>query len=128
MRAAAAWSHGQDLTADLPLDTIDPLTGTLGLAYGTQAWGVKLASRFARRKDRVSDPAYFRPAGYGVADLLAHWDFAPGARVNLGAFNLGDRRYFDNGSVPVGTLQNSATLDRYTSTGRSVSASLTVEW
>lgn len=128
LRAAAAWSHGQDLTADVPLDTVDPLTGILGLAYDAQAWGVELAGTFARRKDRVSNASYFRPAGFGVADLLAHWNFAPGARVNVGVFNLGDRKYFNPGDVPVGTLASSATLDRYTSSGRSVSASLTVEW
>lgn len=128
LRAAAAWAHGQDLTEDVPLDTVDPLRGTLGLAYDAQHWGMELAGSFARRKDRVSDDSYFRPPGYGVFDLLAHWNFAPGARVNLGVFNLGDRRWFDWADVPTATPATSATLDRYTHPGRTLSASLTVEW
>ena len=127
LRGAVAYAHGQDRTEDRPLDSIDPLRGSFGLAFAREHWGAELAGSFAGRKQRVSDDALYQPAGYGVLDLLAHWRFAPGARVNVGVFNLGDKRYVDWADVP-GVAATSSTLDRYTHAGRSVSLSVAVDW
>jgi len=128
LRGSAAWARGDNRTDGVPLDSVDPLRASLGLAYDTQAWGAELAGSFADRKDRVSDPTYYRPTGYGVLDLMAHWKFAPGARIDFGVFNLGDRKYTDWADVPIGVAATSTTLDRYTRPGRTVSASLAVSW
>lgn len=128
LKGAAAWSKGEDRTTDQPLASIDPLRATLGLAYDRDAWGVELAGRFAARKDDLPAANQFEIPGYGVLDLLAHWNFAPGAVFDVGVFNLGDRKYWDAGDVPAGTLASSTVLDRYTSPGRSVGASLAVSW
>lgn len=127
LRGAAAWAHGQDRSADRPLDSVDPLRGSLGLAYARDAWGVELAGVFAARQRRASSATLYRPSGYGVWDLLAHWRFAPGARVNLGVFNLGDRRWTDWADVP-GVAASSPVLDRYTRPGRNVGVALAFEW
>lgn len=127
LRGAAAYAHGQDRSADRPLDTIDPLRGSLGLAFQRERWGAELAGSFAARKRRVSSTGLYQPSGYGVFDLLTHWRFAPGARVNLGVFNLGDKRYTDWADVP-GVAATSTTLDRYTRAGRSLSLSVSVDW
>jgi hemoglobin/transferrin/lactoferrin receptor protein len=126
-RGAAAYARGDNRTEDLPLDSVDPLTATLGVAYEADAWGAELAGRFAGRKDRVSDPTLYRQAGYGVLDLLAHWNFAPGAKFNVGVFNLADRKYWEAGDIAL-VNGSSTTLDRYTSPGRNLSLSLAVEW
>ncbi len=127
LRGAAAYAQGDDRSEDRPLDTIDPLRGSLGLALERATWGAELAGTFAQRKTRVSDDALYQPAGYGVLDLLAHWQFAPGARVNVGVFNLGDKRYTDWADVP-GVAATSVTLDRYTRPGRSLSLSVSIHW
>ena len=127
LRSAAAYAQGEDRSEDRPLDSVDPLRGSLGLALERATWGAELASTFAQRKTRVSDDALYQPAGYGVLDLLAHWQFAPGARVNVGVFNLGDKRYTDWADVP-GVAATSATLDRYTRPGRSLSLSVSIHW
>lgn len=127
LRGAAAWSRGQNRTDDVPLDSVDPLTATLGIAYDAEAWGAELAGRFVDRKDRVSADTYYRQPGYGVVDLYAHWNFAPGARVNVGVLNLADRTYIDAGDIAVVSAA-STTLERYTSPGRTLSASLSVSW
>lgn len=125
LRGAAAWSRGEDKTAGAPLDSVDPLTATLGVAYENRRWGAELAGRFAGRKSRVSDAsAFYRQGGYGVFDLFAHWAFAPGARFDVGVFNLADRKYFEAGDVSL----SSAAIDRYTAPGRNLSASLTLQW
>ncbi|WP_313318431.1 TonB-dependent hemoglobin/transferrin/lactoferrin family receptor [Stenotrophomonas sp.] len=128
LRGAVAWSHGQNRTEDLPLDSVDPLRATLGLTYDREQWGVELAGSFARRKDRVAADDAFRPAGYGVLDLMAHWEFAPGAKFNVGVFNLGDRNYIDWSSIGSTLAANSTVIDRFSNPGRSVSASVSVSW
>ncbi|WP_426281034.1 TonB-dependent hemoglobin/transferrin/lactoferrin family receptor [Lysobacter soli] len=128
VRGAAAWSKGEDRTTNEPLPSIDPLRATLGVAYDADAWGVELAGRFAARKDDLPAANQFEVPGYGVVDLLAHWNFAPGAVFDVGVFNLADRKYWDAADVPSGTLASSAVLDRYTSSGRNVGVSLAVSW
>ena len=86
-----------------------------------------MPGRFAARKDRVSDPTFYRQGGYGVFDLLAHWNFAPGAKLNAGIFNLGDRKYSLAGDVPV-VDGGSTALDRYTAPGRNLALSVAFEW
>ena len=131
LRGAAAWSHGEDRDSGEPLESVDPLTAALGVAWDGAAWGAELAGRFVGRRNRLpTAPAgtgYFASPGHAVLDLYAHWRFAPGARVNLGLFNLADRKYWSAGSVPL-VGDSSATLDRYTAPGRNVAASLSLEW
>ncbi|KRG70119.1 TonB-dependent hemoglobin/transferrin/lactoferrin family receptor [Pseudoxanthomonas dokdonensis] len=127
MRFAAAWSRGDNKTDDTPLNSIDPLRGTLGLAYQGQGWGSELVGNFAGRQKRPADPSYYQPAGYGTLDLLAHWQFAPGARVYAGVFNLTDKKYSEWADVN-GVSADSPVLDRYTRPGRSLSVNLALNW
>lgn len=132
LRAAAAWARGDNRTDDVPLESVDPLTATLGVAYGNDTWGAELAGRFAGRNDRLPPPPagggeYFETPGYAVLDLLAHWEFAPGAKLNAGIFNLADRRYFDLGGMGL-VSRDSDTLDRYTAAGRNLSLSVAFAW
>lgn len=127
MRGAAAYSKGEDKTANRPLESIAPLTASLGLAYDRDRWGVELAGRFAKRKTDLPAPNRFAAPGYGVLDLLAHWNFAPGAKFNVGVFNLGDKTYWDAGDLP-GIAATSTVIDRYSAPGRNVGASVSVSW
>ncbi|MFD1298436.1 TonB-dependent hemoglobin/transferrin/lactoferrin family receptor [Lysobacter gummosus] len=127
-RFAAAYSKGEDKTADRPLESIAPLTASVGVAYDRDTWGVELAGRFARHKTDLPASNRFAAPGYGVLDLLAHWQFAPGAKFNVGVFNLGDEKYWDGGDVPGTLTASSAVLDRYTAPGRNVGASVAVSW
>lgn len=131
LRGAAAWSRGEDRTADEPLESVDPLNATLGLAYARERWGVEVAGRFAGRRERMPTPppgtAYFESSGYGVFDLYAHWNIAEQLRLNVGIANLADRRYWAAGDIPL-VAETSRTLDRYTAPGRSLSASVSFDW
>jgi len=131
LRGAAAWSRGEDRTADQPLESVDPLSATLGIAYARERWGVELAGRFAGRRERMpAAPAgttYFQSPGYGVFDLYAHWRVAEQLRLDIGIANLGDRKYWAAGDIPLAS-STSATLDRYTASGRSLSASVSFDW
>lgn len=127
LRGAAAWQRGEDKIANRPLASVDPARATLGVGYEHERWGVELVGRFAQRKRRLADETQFAPPGHGVLDLLTHWDFAPGATLNLGVFNLVDRKYWDWADV-TGVAATSPVLDRYTRPGRNVAMSVTVNW
>jgi len=127
LRAAAAWQQGEDTIANRPLASVDPARATLGLSYESKHWGAELTGRFTQRKHRLANPTQFTPPGHGLLDLLAHWDFAPDATLNLGVFNLADRRYWDWADVN-GLAANSPVLDRYLRPGRNVAVSITMNW
>jgi hemoglobin/transferrin/lactoferrin receptor protein len=131
LRGAAAWSRGEDRTADEPLESVDPLSATLGIAHARGAWGVELAGRFAARRDRMPDASvgtsYFQSPGYGVFDLYAHWNIAEQLRLDVGIANLADRKYWAAGDIPL-VSSASTTLDRNTAPGRSISASVSFDW
>lgn len=53
---------------------------------------------------------------------------APGAKFNVGVFNLADRRHVEWSAI-TGTLGSTSTVvDRFSNPGRTVSASLAVSW
>lgn len=131
LRGAAALSRGEDQTANQPLESVDPLTASLGLAYDAERWGMELASRFSGQRSRVPEAVpgtqYYQSPGYGVVDFYAHWTPIPRLELGLGVRNLTDRTYWMAGDIPL-VSSNSATLDRYTGAGRTLSASLAWSW
>ncbi|SBV57557.1 outer membrane hemin receptor [Xanthomonas translucens pv. graminis] len=100
----------------------------LGLAYDCETWSAQLVGTVVAKKQRPALATYYTPSGYATLDLLAHWNFTPGARLNVGVFNLADRRYIDWNTLPSATLTSSSVLDRYTGAGRNVSVSLALDW
>ncbi|MFO3704548.1 TonB-dependent hemoglobin/transferrin/lactoferrin family receptor [Xanthomonas codiaei] len=128
LNSAVAYSEGDNLTDDMPLNSVDPLRGTLGVAFDGEQWGAELIGTFVARKRRPQLDSYYTPAGYATLDLMGHWEFAPGAKVTAGIFNLADRRYVDWNALPNGTLASSTVVDRFTAAGRTASVSLAVSW
>ncbi|MCC4598850.1 TonB-dependent hemoglobin/transferrin/lactoferrin family receptor [Xanthomonas melonis] len=128
LNSAVAYSEGDNLTDNMPLNSVDPLRGTLGMAFDGQGWGAELIGTFVARKRRPQLDTYYTPAGYATLDLMGHWEFAPGAKLTAGVFNLADRRYVDWNALPNGTLASSTVVDRFTAAGRTASVSLAVNW
>src|SRR5690606_13972578 len=128
LQGAAAWSRGEDRTLGVPLDSIDPLTGTLGLAYRTDTWGTELIGRLVDGRTRVSSAELFQAPGHAALDLYAHWQFSPQLRLDAGIRSPADRRYGSVGNLPAALGGGNDTLDRYTSPGRSLAVSLAVEF
>ncbi|MBB6364992.1 hemoglobin/transferrin/lactoferrin receptor protein [Xanthomonas sacchari] len=128
LQASAAYARGDNRTDGTPLNSVDPLRGVLGLGYDRSTWGTQLVATAVAKKRRPELATYYTPAGYATLDLLAHWHFTEGARLDVGVFNLADRRYIDWNMLPGATLASSAVLDRYTGAGRNVSVSLALDW
>ena len=98
LRAALAYAEGEDLGADQPLNSVDPLTGVLGLGYRPAhgRWRVEAIWSGAWGKEESdinADEPRLATAGYGTLDLLADVRFAERVRLNLGLFNVTDKAY-----------------------------------
>ncbi|MFC5742535.1 TonB-dependent hemoglobin/transferrin/lactoferrin family receptor [Dyella tabacisoli] len=117
-----------------PLNSVDPGTAVLGIAYDTERWGAELIGKGVRRKNRLDAPELFRAPGYATLDMYAHWKPLSMLELSAGISNITDRRYWDWGGLHGGVLANvgsmngsgiddaqmrSAQIDRLSMPGRS---------
>jgi hemoglobin/transferrin/lactoferrin receptor protein len=128
-RLSAAWSEGEDRVRDEPLNSVDPASAVLSLAYDSAAgrWSTELVTTVVAAKHAVDDSRVdlYETDGYVTLDLLAHYDFGRGLRLQAGLFNLTDAEYIEWADVrgrPVGD----PLIPYYTRPGRNLS--LTLAW
>lgn len=128
-RLTAAWSRGDDLVRDEPLNSVDPASAVLALAYDapSQRWGGRVVTTAVEAKRDVDDSRadLYETDGYVTLDLLAHVDFGRGMRLNAGIYNVGDASYIEWSDVR-GRTSSDALIPYYTRPGRN--ASVTLHW
>lgn len=133
-RGTLTYARGRD-HEDNPLDSIDPLKGSLGLAYARGPWEIvaDLSLSDEKREEdarRAGNRLYrsFLSKGYSVLDLRAHWQFAKTGRVSMGVLNVFDRKYMQWADVPVydpiHIAGSGSGPDRFTQPGRNYTFSL----
>jgi hemoglobin/transferrin/lactoferrin receptor protein len=102
-RLAAGWTEGEDTVRDVPINSIDPPRGVVGLGYErpSGAWRAGLDLTVVGAKHRVDETAgpLYQPGGYALLDLRLSWRLQPRITVNAGLFNLGDERYYEWATV-----------------------------
>jgi hemoglobin/transferrin/lactoferrin receptor protein len=124
VKGSLATARGNDDTAHQPLVSVDPARAVLGLAYDRETWGAELVGSFVERKDRLpaatedNPTVLFEAPGYATLDFYSHWQVLPQLELYGALVNLTDRHYWNWGIV--GGLPQSATIDRYSSPGRSI--------
>lgn len=127
LQGALATAKGEDRRRGQPLNSIDPDTAVLGLNYAANSgrWGAELIATGVRGKDDLDESAgaLFAPPGHALFDAFAWWQVHEQIRLNLGLFNLGDRRYWRWATVR-GLAESTPRLGVYSQPGRSVSVSL----
>ena len=97
LRGSYARSRGESRqnAESAPLMTIDPAKLVLGLEHTVEGrYGAELLATMVERKKRPHDPTRFTPKGFTVFDFNAHYHLTPAARLNVGVFNLFDRKYY----------------------------------
>ena len=147
LQASAAYASGKDTGSGKPLNSVEPLTAVIGLGYSAPKgdWGANVLWTLARGKDakdvnlgdvgdvdaRIAAPSGLDlrftppPGGYGVVDVLAHWNIGALARLNAGLFNVGDKAYI-RWADTVGIVADAPA--RFTQPGRNVGLSLRVRF
>jgi hemoglobin/transferrin/lactoferrin receptor protein len=120
LNLTAAYAEGDDLVSDVPLNSVDPLKGVLGIAYSPagDSWGVELAATAVERKSRIDESAgpQFVPPGYVTLDLLGHVNLGDNIKVNAGIFNITDKKYWQWSDVRSLTSVEPV-IDRYSQPG-----------
>ena len=122
--AAYGYTKGTDKSRNKPVDTISPQQLVLGVRYERSNLGVQLsASHWAgkKAKDAATD-AWLSP-GATVLDLSAQWRIRPGTRLNVGVYNLSDKKYWRWSDVR-GLTASTLIADAYSQPGRHVRVSL----
>jgi len=127
LQGALAWTRGDDSARDVPLNSVEPAKLTLGIAY-TAASGqhrLELMTTAVAAKTRIDDPndQLFRTPGFATLD--AYWNIQVADRLvlNLGAFNLTNRRHWLWSGVR-GLPANAREIDLYSQPGRQFGASV----
>ena len=97
VRFALASANGRDTVSNEPLDSVEPLNGALGISYeaGNGNWGAELSTVFYDGKDPddIASATRYVSSGYGVVDLTGFYNIGSRISINLGAFNLMDKKY-----------------------------------
>jgi len=94
----AAWARGDDLTADQPLNSVDPMQVNLLVNYDAPSgWGARLAATAVAAKSRVAqiDVPLYRTDDYVTLDAFAYVELGERGRLNLALTNLTDERYIN---------------------------------
>ena len=129
LRAAIAYADGEDTGASQPLNAVEPCTGVFGLSYKnpSERWGGNLYLTLVGAKDLDdihSDDPRTPVGGYGLIDLMAHYQITDKIRVDAGIFNLTDKSYVrwtDTASI------NADAVDRFSQPGINTRLTLRVE-
>jgi len=125
---AVAYAHGQDESADQPLDSVEPTRVSLALVRDAGSWGGEARLRAASRVRRVNDVAgnvaspWFRPPGYEVLDLAAWVAPIRSMRVSLAVNNVFDAKYWLWSDIRLADSRNPIGVDFYSQPGRNIAA------
>ena len=116
------------LAQETQLGEIPPNDGVLGLRYVRPSgrWGSELSVRLVESY-RHGDEEQFAPDAYQVVDLVGFVSLAESLKFRLGLLNLTDSTYFEWWNVR-GRQADDPVIDRYSSPGISVIASLGYDW
>ena len=129
-QSAVGYARGKNRVTGQPLDSIDPLRIVSGLDYLPTGgrWRAGFALTWVDDKTQI-DPAtlQFLPASHFLIDLYGEMRFGEHLKLNAGVYNLTDEKYWEWSDVR-GRPATDVAIDRYTRPGRSVSASLKVEF
>ncbi len=126
-RLSGAWSRGEDLDRNQPINSVDPGSALLSLAYeaASGAWRGELVTTSVAAKREVdrSRVNLYRTDSYVTLDLLGQADLGHGLTLDAGLFNLTGEDYIEWADVrgrPVGD----PLIPYYTRPGRSISVTL----
>ncbi|MNS65564.1 putative hemoglobin and hemoglobin-haptoglobin-binding protein 2 precursor [compost metagenome] len=129
-----AWgrTQGHDTTSGEPLSSIDPQRLTLGLRADAAQWTAQLGLNYSqgkKAKDTVnpSGGTQFLNPSATVVDLTAQWRIRKDLRLNVGLYNLTDKKVWRWSDVR-GLASNLAVIDAYTQPGRSAKITLVAEF
>ncbi|MDM0013779.1 TonB-dependent hemoglobin/transferrin/lactoferrin family receptor [Variovorax sp. J22P168] len=127
-------THGENRTANVPLNSIDPQKLAVALKYQAPTWSVRLDAvhHSAKRRSDV-DPAevatgvQFLAPSATTLDINAQWRIRRDLRLNVAVVNLTDKKYWMWSDIR-GLATSSTIRDAYTQPGRHFNVSLVADF
>ncbi len=91
-----AFAQGDNQTDNEPLETIDPITGVVGLRYRApnDLWRAELISTIVGQARVSEDADTFVPDAYALVDLVGSYNATPNLGLSLGLYNLLNTEYY----------------------------------
>ena len=91
-----AFAEGDNLTENEPLETVDPITGVVGLRYRApnDLWRAELISTIVGQPRVADDANTFVPDAYALFDLIGSYNPTPNLAFNIGIYNLFNTEYY----------------------------------
>lgn len=132
LKLAYGQTKGRDTLLDQPLNSVNPAKLVMGVDHRIADWTLGAVVTHAAAKDdadinRSTTAQQFATPSWTTLDLRATWRITPSTRLSAAVHNLTDRKYWLWSSVQ-GVASNLATLDAYTSPGRSLSVALVTDF
>jgi hemoglobin/transferrin/lactoferrin receptor protein len=132
LRASYAAIRGHDVSTatEVPLNSIAPDQGAVGLEYSRSGGrtGGELSLRFvAGQSVETAGAGLYAPEAFNVLDASAWFTLARQVKLRAGLLNITDQKYFEWANVR-GRSATDPTIDRYSSPGISAVASLSIGW
>ncbi len=132
VHGAFAWSQGDDLERDEPLNTVLPARLVVGIEREARGGWPELGAVLTAvsEKGRVdrSTANLFEPPGYVTLDLRARLRFDRYASLDVGIYNVFDQRYWDWASLRGVTEDNVPSPGFFTEPGRNAALTLRIGW
>ncbi|MDI2591574.1 TonB-dependent receptor [Pseudomonas sp. 681] len=138
-KGSVAYAYGRNNDTGEPINSVNPLTGVLGLGYDQDNYGTLLSWTLVKKKDRVDDSNFkspdgvssqFKSPGFGILDLSGFYKVTDDVTVSAGVYNLTDKKYWlwddvrGYDSVGEAAVLSPANLDRLTQPGRNFAINL----
>lgn len=137
-QGSLAYARGRNDDTGQPINSINPLTGVLGLGYEQPRYGGLMSWTLVKRKTRVDASTFntpdggtpFKTPGFGTLDLTGYYKLSDDLTVNAGLYNLTDKKYWlwddvrGYDSVGEAAVTAPANLDRLTQPGRNFSVNV----
>jgi hemoglobin/transferrin/lactoferrin receptor protein len=129
-----AFAKGTDEATGQPIDSVDPFKLQGRVRYGQEVgFGAQLISTFVGSHTATSTPAgpntppYFQAPAYFNLDATISYNWTPHFKINAGAFNITDAKYWNAQDV-IGVQWSNTQLDRLTQPGRYFGVNVTAKW
>lgn len=107
LQGALTWLESEDETTGQEIESILPPQAVVGIGYtdSNDIWSVEFIGTFVQRFDSQNqpedpaEPRLFEAPGYAQFDLLANYNVSEDLTVNLGIFNIFDRKSWSGTEV-----------------------------
>ncbi|TAJ28229.1 MAG: TonB-dependent hemoglobin/transferrin/lactoferrin family receptor [Reyranella sp.] len=129
--AVAGWTafaQGTDTRTGLPVDSVSPWATQARVRYGFDTGLVaQLIGTMTAQHNMVSNPTFFQTPAYFNLDATLGYTFNEHFKINAGAFNITDAKYWNSNDV-IGVASTNRQLDLFAQPGRYFGVNLTAKW